>query len=153
MYSFENGIPLFQEMPAFLQRNNYQDVTDGKATVFQPAHNTELDTYTYFSQHPERMKTHMKYMGLEQGVRGRWLKQYPFEKQMVDWKPNPDEVLFVDIGGNVGHYCALFKKSFPNIPGRILLEDLPHTLAHALPTLGVEKLEHDFFQAQPIKGE
>ena len=153
MYSFENCGPLFQEMPAFLRKNNYQDVTDGKATVFQPAYNTELDTYTYFSQHPENLKALIKYMGLEQGVRGRWLKEYPFEKQTQGWNPNSEEALFVDIGGNVGHYCALFKSRFPNIPGRILLEDLPDTLTHALPTPGVEKLEHDFFQPQQIKGE
>ena len=153
MYSFENCGPLFQEMPAFLRKINYQDVTDGKATVFQPAYNTELDTYTYFSQHPENLKSLIKYMGLEQGVRGRWLKEYPFEKQTQGWNPNSEEALFVDIGGNVGHYCALFKSRFPNIPGRILLEDLPDTLTHALPTPGVEKLEHDFFQPQQIKGE
>ncbi|KAH8703677.1 S-adenosyl-L-methionine-dependent methyltransferase [Talaromyces proteolyticus] len=149
---FENCGPLFQEMPAFLRKNNYQDVTDGKATVFQPAYNTELDTYAYFSQHPENMQALIKYMGLEQGVRGRWLQEYPFEKQTQGWNPNPEEALFVDIGGNVGHYCALFKSRFSEIPGRILLEDLTDTLTHALPTPGVEKLGHDFFQPQPIKG-
>lgn len=153
MYSFENCGPLFQEMPAFLRKNSYQDVTDGKACVFQPAYRTELDTYTYFSQHPENLKALIKYMGLEQDVRGRWLKEYPFEKQTQDWNPKPEEAVFVDIGGNVGHYCALFKSEFPNILGRILLEDLPDTLAHALPTPGVEKLGHDFFEPQPIKGE
>ncbi|OKL58381.1 hypothetical protein UA08_06069 [Talaromyces atroroseus] len=90
-------------------------------------------------------------MGLEQSVRGRWLKEYPFEKQTQDWNPNPDEALFVDIGGNAGHYYALFKSEFPGIRGRIVLEDLPDTLTHTLPTPGVEKLGHDFFQPQPIK--
>lgn len=92
-------------------------------------------------------------MDLEQDVRDRWFKEYPFENQTQNWNPNPEEVLFVDVGGNVGHYCALFKSTFPNIPGRVLLEDLPTTLAHALPTSGVERLGHDLFQPQPIKGE
>ena len=139
-------------MPAFLRKNSYQDVTDGKATVFQPAYHTELDTYTYFSQKPENLTALIRYMGLEQDVRGRWLKEYPFERQTQDWNPSSEEALFVDIGGNVGHYCALFKGQFPNVPGRIILEDLPDTLNHALPTAGVEKVGHDFFQPQPIKG-
>ena len=153
MYSFENCGPLFQEMPAFLRKNKYQNVTDGKATIFQSAYNTDLDTYTYFSQHPENLQALIKYMGLEQDVRGRWLEAYPFEKHTQGWNPNPEEALFVDIGGNVGHYCALFRKKFPEIPGRIVLEDLPGTLAHSLPTPGVDKLGHDFFLPQPIKGE
>lgn len=139
-------------MPAFLRKNSYQDVTDGKATIFQPAYHTELDTYTYFSQNPENLTALIKYMGLEQDVRGRWLREYPFEGQTGNWNPTSEEALFVDIGGNVGHYCALFKGQFPNIPGRIVLEDLPGTLSHALPTPGVEKIGHDFFQPQPIKG-
>ncbi|KAL5376259.1 hypothetical protein DPSP01_010611 [Paraphaeosphaeria sporulosa] len=149
---FENCGPLFQEMPAFLRKNNYQDVTDGKATVFQPAYHTELDTYTYFSQHPDNLTALIKYMGLERDVRGRWLKEYPFETQTQSWNPSAEEALFVDVGGNVGHYCALFKGQFPQLAGRIVLEDLPDTLNHALPTPGVEKLGHDFFQPQPIKG-
>ena len=110
-------------MPAFLRKNNYQDVTDGKATIFQPAYHTELDTYTYFSP-PRELEALIKYMGLEQGVRGHWLKDYPFRKQTQGWNPTP-EVIFVDIGGNVGHYCALFKSRSPDIPGRILWKICP----------------------------
>ena len=153
MCSFENCGPLFQKMPEFLRKGDYQDVTDGNATVFQPAYNTELDAYTYFSQHPENLTALIEYMALEQGVRGRWLEKYPFESETQGWNPASNEALFVDIGGNVGHYCALFKARFPSIPGRILLEDLPDTLSHALLTPGVEKLDHDFFQPQPIKGK
>ena len=140
-------------MPAFLRKHKFEDVTDGKACVFQPAYHTDLDTYTYFSQHPENLTALIKYMGLEQDVRGRWLKQYPFREHTRDWRPSHEDALFVDIGGNVGHYCALFKNAFPELPGRIVLEDLAGTLGHALPTPGVEKLQHDFFKEQPIKGE
>lgn len=137
-------------MPAFLRNNNYQDITDGKATVFQPAYKTDLETYTWFSQHPENRAALIKYMAMEQTVRGRWLDEYPIQRDMQGWDPNMP--VFVDIGGNVGHYCAMFKNRFPNVPGRVILEDLPGTLAHALPTLGVESLGHDFFEPQPVKG-
>lgn len=137
-------------MPAFLRANKYQDVTDGKNTVFQPAYNTDLDTYTWFSQNPLQMGALISYMAMEQAVRGRWLDEYPIRPQMKDW--NPELPAFVDVGGNVGHYCAMFKKRFPDIPGRIILQDLPDTLAHSLKTPGVEAIGHDFFQPQPIKG-
>lgn len=149
--SFENCSPLFQELPAFLRGNNYQDVTDGKATVFQPAYNTDLDTYTWFEQHPENRAALIKYMAMEQKVRGGWLNEYPIESTSQGW--DPKEPVFVDVGGNIGVYCAMFKKRFPEVPGRTILQDLPSTLAHALPTPGVEALGHDFFEPQPVKGE
>ncbi|ROV89818.1 hypothetical protein VMCG_09489 [Cytospora schulzeri] len=147
---FENCSPLFQEMPAFLRHNNYQDVTDGKATIFQPAYKTNLDTYTWFSQNPEHREALIKYMAMEQTTRGRWLDEYPIERNTQGW--DPDLPVFVDVGGNVGHYCASFKTRFPDVRGRVILQDLPSTLAHSLQTPGVEAQEHDFFEPQPVKG-
>ncbi|KAL9066412.1 MAG: hypothetical protein Q9157_007146 [Trypethelium eluteriae] len=147
---FDNGGPLFQAMPAFLRNSNYQDVTDEKATVFQSALKTDLDTYTWFSQNPELLGALVKYMALEQSVRARWLDEYPIERDTQNWDPTLP--VFVDVGGNVGHYCALFRHRFPNVPGRVILQDLPHTLAQALQTPGVEALAHDFFEPQPLKG-
>ncbi|KAI3322972.1 S-adenosyl-L-methionine-dependent methyltransferase [Xylariaceae sp. AK1471] len=147
---FENCCPLFQEMPAFLRNNNFQDVTDGNATVFQPAYKTDLDTYTWFSHNPEHREALVKYMATEQNIRGRWLDEYPIERGTWSW--DPEMPVFVDVGGNVGHYCALFKKNFPAVAGRVILQDLPSTLRHALQTPGVEILGHDFFKEQPIKG-
>lgn len=110
-------------MPAFLRSTEYQDVTDGKATVFQPAYKTDMDTYTWFSKNPEQRGALIKYMAMEQTVRGRWLDEYPFERETLGWDAN--QPVFVDVGGNVGHYCALFKTRFPGVPGRVILQDLP----------------------------
>lgn len=147
--SFENCAPLFQHMPAFLHSNHYDDVTDGTNTVFQKAYQTSLDTYSWFSEHPENKKALIDYMAMEQSVRSRWLEQYPFEREASNWKA--DRPVFVDIGGNVGVYCALFKNRCASIPGRVILQDLPSTLTHALSTPGVETMGHDFFKPQPVK--
>lgn len=48
-------------------------------------------------------------------------------------------------------YMALREK-YPDIPGRVILQDLPATVERALPTPGVENMAHDFFQPQPVKG-
>ncbi|KAL9625056.1 MAG: hypothetical protein Q9160_000785 [Pyrenula sp. 1 TL-2023] len=147
---FDNGNILFQEMPDFLRKNNYEDVTDGKATVFQTALQTDLGNYAWFSQHPEYRESLIKFMAIQQAVRDRWMDEYPIERDTQGLDPNAP--LFVDIGGNVGHYCAKFKKVFPTVPGRVILQDLPSTLENALQTPGVEALAHDFFEPQPIKG-
>ncbi|KAI1347859.1 S-adenosyl-L-methionine-dependent methyltransferase [Xylaria sp. FL0043] len=148
--NFENGGPLFQAMPTFLRDNKYQDVADGKPTVHQVVYNTDKDTYDWLSEHPEKKFTLVKFMALEQAVRDSWLDKYPVERETQSWTPAMP--VFVDVGGNVGHSCALFKKRFPEVPGRVILQDLPATIEHALQTPGVETMGHSFFEEQPIKG-
>lgn len=62
-------------------------------------------------------------------------------------------VLFVDVGGGIGSQCALLKDRLPDLPGRVVLQDLPIVVQHALPTEGVENMSHDFWNEQPVKGE
>ncbi|KAI0803759.1 S-adenosyl-L-methionine-dependent methyltransferase [Xylaria sp. FL0064] len=147
---FENGGPLFQAMPTFLRDNKYRDVMDGKPTVHQIVHNTDKDTYDWLSEHPEQKSSLVKFMALEQAARDSWLDKYPLERETKSW--NPAMPVFVDVGGNVGHSCALFKKRVPEVPGRVILQDLPTTIEHALQTPSVETMGHSFFEEQPIKG-
>jgi len=67
---------------------------------------------------------------------------------------DPERVLYVNVGGGIGHQCAEFRNKYPasQIPGRVVLQDLPATIERALPTEGVENMAHDFFQPQPVKG-
>lgn len=138
-------------MPKFLRENEYADFTDGNNTIFQPAYSTEKNTYEWFSQNHEHKAALVRFMGMQQVIRGKWLHGYPFERDTEAW--DTERPVFVDIGGNVGHYCALFKKTFPRIPGQVFLQDLQETIAQALDTPGVKTISHDFFERQPIQGE
>ena len=42
-------------------------------------------------------------------------------------------------------------KRYPELAGRVVLEDQPSVLAGALSTKGVEKVGLDFFKEQPVK--
>jgi len=66
---------------------------------------------------------------------------------------NGETPLFVDIGGGVGHQCAALLTSFPEIRRRVVLQDLQPAIGHALPTVGVECMVHDFWEDQPIKSK
>lgn len=87
--------------------------------------------------------------GRRQTVDQTWLAVYPVKEETKGL--DPEAPLLVDIGGSIGHICAQFKQTFPDIPGRVILQDLPETVAAALPTPGVENIAHDFFTPQPIK--
>ncbi|KAJ8112883.1 hypothetical protein OPT61_g4851 [Boeremia exigua] len=82
-----------------------------------------------------------------------FVPSYPVaERLRID---DPERVLFVDVGGGVGHQLVKFRERAVGLAGKFVLEDLPAVLAQAsdLPE-GVVKVGHDFFQPQPegVKG-
>ena len=85
-----------------------------------------------------------------QGRQG-WLSVYPVEEEATSC--NPLEPVLVNVGGSIGHQCAEFKARYPEIRGRVILQDLQHSIDQALQTPGVENMTHNFFEPQPIKGK
>lgn len=79
-----------------------------------------------------------------------WLSVYPVDQETSGL--SPERPVFIDVGGGLGHQCAALKDKYPSLPGRVILQDLPHAIQAALSTPDVEKMEHDFFKRQPIKG-
>ena len=80
-----------------------------------------------------------------------WLDVVPFEE--ISSNQDPETPIFVDVGGSIGHQCAALKARYPNIPGRIIYQDLPPVIPHGLKIPGVEPMVHDFWQEQPVKGK
>ena len=82
---------------------------------------------------------------------GDWLDVIPFGDAAASMD-SPDCVVFVDIGGNIGHQCARLKAKYPNLSSRIVLQDREETIKNAPSIEGVEFMVHDFFTPQPVKG-
>lgn len=110
--------------------------------------NTDLDFFPWVKQHPEKLKWFQQLMSVPR--EGEWLDVVPFTEALASVEP--DRVLFVDIGGSIGHQCARLKAKYPNLPGRIIVQDLEETIKAAPPIDGVEFMVHDFFNPQPVKG-
>ncbi|CZT10293.1 related to O-methyltransferase [Rhynchosporium agropyri] len=111
------------------------------------------DFWTWVKGHPSLHKDFHLYMrGRKDGSR-RWLDYFPVATQVGDLSTAKDSVTLVDVGGNFGHDLKLFRESFPNLPGRLVLMDLPEVLqANPDPLEGIEKVDYDFFTQQPIIG-
>ncbi|KAM0712360.1 hypothetical protein Q7P37_011455 [Cladosporium fusiforme] len=67
-----------------------------------------------------------------------------------------DEVLMVDVGGGSGHDLVSFRDNHSNIPGRLVLQDLPRAIEAAeangeLKAKGIEACQHDFFTPEDIR--
>ncbi|KAF3022577.1 hypothetical protein E8E14_013322 [Neopestalotiopsis sp. 37M] len=142
--------PQYQALPSFLKKTGYKTPADELHTCFQDAWNTPLHAYAFFTDHPEHLGAFNDYMALRRKPDLSWLSVYPVTEETTGW--SAEQPVFVNVGGGVGHQCAQFRETFPQVPGRVILQDMPHSIAKALPTPGVENMVHDFFQPQPIKG-
>ncbi|KAF2878030.1 O-methyltransferase-domain-containing protein [Massariosphaeria phaeospora] len=74
----------------------------------------------------------------------------PIDQECKDWPA--DQPVFVDVGGGTGQQCTTIKEKCPNLPGRVILQDLPAVIAEAKVPDDIETMAYDFFTPQPIKG-
>ena len=145
-------MPCYQRLPEYLKDNKYQNPSDGINTPFQRAHNTDLHAFAWFPSHPTNFNYAMQWMAGQRADQPTWLDVFPFEQELFSRVSNPATPMFVDVGGGIGHQCAALISRFPQLKGRVILQDMPPVLQSALPTEGVKLEPHDFWTLQPVKG-
>ena len=136
-------------MPAYLEKSGYKNLTDSHHTVWQDGWKTKDDCFQWMMSHPKNFENFNLYMASRRQNQVTWLDFY----QLSISDLNPERALFVDVGGGIGHSCAEFKVKYPELPGRVILQDLPYAIEHALPTPNVENTAHDFMMPQPVQGK
>lgn len=150
---FDNCGPVFQAFPSFLADNKYQDITDAAHTAFQKAFPTDLPAFMWLPTQPERFGPLQQVMTVQGAVGSPWFTVFPFEKEAGGFG---GKTVFVDVGGGFGQQSAGLLGAFPHLGGKIVLQDLPQTLAHLPPGVvvpeGIEAQPHNFFTEQPVKG-
>ncbi|QKX58549.1 uncharacterized protein TRUGW13939_05674 [Talaromyces rugulosus] len=149
-HCFETIGPQYQALPGFLAKVGYKYPENELHTVFQDAWKTDMHAFAWFENHPENLKHFNDYMALRRGPELSWLSVYPIREEAAGWEA--EKPLYVNIGGGIGHQCAQFVDRYPDVPGRVILQDMPHSIEKALPTPGVEAVVHNFFDPQPVKG-
>ena len=142
-------------IPAFLARNGYRNPHDAADCPFQYAHDTTKVCFEYLAERPELQECFNNYMGGRRLGERNWSDPhyFPVEEKLQDSELNDGSPLLVDVGGGLGHDAEAFRKNYPNLPGRLIVQDLPGSVAQAAPVgRGIEMLSHDFFSPQPIQG-
>ncbi|KKY14875.1 putative sterigmatocystin 8-o-methyltransferase [Phaeomoniella chlamydospora] len=157
LYSVEVFVPAFFALPEFLKKTNYTVPRDPLDSPFQLWFNTKEHMFEWIHKRPELMQEFNKFMGAYSLSRKRWMEPgcVPIDEVLAnDASKDPDSVFLVDVGGGNGHDLMHFQKNYPDISGRLILQDLPGTIETAKDKLtpGIEAMAHDFFTPQPIKG-
>lgn len=147
--------PALYKLPEFLAKsqNRRPTATDGP---FQFAWNTTLSGFDLVMepQHADTLKDLNLFMEGRRQETASWLDFYPFQERILDDCNNAaHSVTVVDVGGGLGHGLVELRTRLPNIPGRLILQDLPKTVAQAGDPKGVfEAMPHSFYDPQPVKG-
>ncbi|PCD28485.1 hypothetical protein FGRA07_03624 [Fusarium graminearum] len=143
----------YQALPDYLCENKSKDVDNMHNGIFQKAFSTDLSCYEYLVHNPKLQGFMQDAMKLNQ-TEGDWLSVLPVEDEIKRWQASdPDRVLFVDIGGGMGHQCIRLRGKYPDIPGRVVLQDMPITVERIPKPMphGIEAMPYNFEEPQPIK--
>ncbi|OJI99513.1 hypothetical protein ASPVEDRAFT_125078 [Aspergillus versicolor CBS 583.65] len=146
---FDISGPCTQVLPDYLAETGYKEIVSNKECPFQKAFNTDQTLFEWMPQHPKHMKSLGHLMALQRPE--IWVDHFPVLEQLGDF-PSAEKTLMVDIGGGFGQQSKALRAKFPELPGKVIVQDIPQTLAAAQPAEGVELVEHNFFKPQPIHG-
>jgi hypothetical protein len=140
-------MPTLAKLPEYFQEHEY---TIPKEYSNSPMRWTVGQSqFEWLAQRRHQQVLFNSYMSSRRQGKPNWFDLYPVERLMV---PPMDEnsVLLVDVGGNQGHDLVRFRERYPDIPGRLLLQDLPAVVAgHAWE--GIESMAYSFLDPQPVK--
>ncbi len=124
--SFDVLSPNWNNLPAYLKENDYQNPTDNMNAAFHKAHHVNSHFIPFLATEPDFQRSFQVYMsGFDEG-RTIWTDFSPVEEQIGRGARHDSEaIVFVDIGGGMGHEGLALKKRYPNLPGRFVNQDLP----------------------------
>ena len=143
-------LPCWHVMPEFLSETKYRNPTDILHSPFQKAHSTDLTPFPWMRENPKILNNFNVWMAAWREGQNNFLDVFSLTEFVLN--SDPATPLFVDIGGGIGHQCLALRKRLPNVPGRVIFQDLLPVIAQAIQVEGVEPMVHDFMSEQPIKG-
>ncbi|KAI2606353.1 S-adenosyl-L-methionine-dependent methyltransferase [Hypoxylon fragiforme] len=150
-------------IPEYLRRHAFNPPEAHEDTPFGIGNregSEEPTFYEWLAKRPQNARDFNVYMEYHRtGVR-TWLDRPEIISEIKDAlekitegkKGEEKSVAFVDIGGGIGHQCKALRTKVPEFKGKIVLEDLKEVVATAEPGEGIEKVEVNFLQGQPVKG-
>ncbi|KAJ4408025.1 hypothetical protein N0V82_009790 [Gnomoniopsis sp. IMI 355080] len=156
-YFFETVLPAFTALPQYLRDTGYKNPTDPNNLAWHVGHKTDLNAFPWLLAHPRQMEVFMQAMTTLREGMTEWFDAVDFSGEFLSDKESDHSTpLFVDVGGAMGHQCIAFKQRYPDLKGKVIVQDQPQVIsqirASPLPGFeGIDAMAHDFFTPQPIK--
>lgn len=139
-------------LPDYFEEKGWHCPTDAYDSPFQFAVGTKLHQFDWIAQHPKLQHAFNVTMTMrtKNFDDSKWFDVFPVA-QLMDQK-TPAEVFMVDIGGGVGHNMIELKEHYPDIPGKLVVQDIAPVIESVtgMPD-GIEAEVQDFFKPQPVR--
>ena len=154
-FSYDLFFPIGAVLPQYMREtgvHQFPTRPEDKSPFFY-AHNIQF--WNFFEEHPEDRRDFDEYMSERRKGLAQWYEMFPVASVLgPGTKDDSQAVLFVDVGGNKGHEAASLHEAHPELPGRLILQDLPPMIERVSKNSpkDIELIPYDFFTPQPIKG-
>ncbi|KAJ5185532.1 Winged helix-turn-helix transcription repressor DNA-binding, partial [Penicillium cf. griseofulvum] len=151
---FVDLLPAFQKTPMFLNQRKYQNPEDHRDGPFQYAYETKLSFFEWFGQNPLALARFNTFMEGTRAHLAHWAEWFPVQDRLIDEAMCDGSTPFlVDIGGGRGQDLKGLKLRYPQLPGPLVLEEMPWVIDETQDLdSDIQKVKHDFFSPQPVKG-
>lgn len=136
----------------YLEERNYTNPGDATDTAFHYARGTKESFFEWIARHPADQEAFNSVMTMNRNlIDTEWYEHFPVEEKL---QVSPDRALLVDIGGGIGHDLSRLKQHLPQLPGKLVVQDLPGVIGDIKEPLpeGVEAMVYNMFDPQPVKG-
>jgi hypothetical protein len=145
----------FVKLSQFLSSTGSKNPEDPSYGPFQYAYDTKLSFFGWLKDHPDHLGAFNSCMSGVRMGKVPWFKLFPVETELYrGLKQEEDAVLVVDVGGGGGHDLEQFKAEFPNIRGRLIVQDLPATIDQISQIYtGIEFVKYEFLTPKLVKGK
>ncbi len=141
----------FRHFPDYLRNHGYKNIEGmAESPVLEAWHSDTSNFFQHYQSQKELFTHFNQYMAVQRLGKPSWLEVYPYLALAEGLAA--EQPLFVDVGGGLGHQSIVLRKALPILPNKIVVQDLPSTLAQAARYEGIEFVAHDFFHLQPIQG-
>ncbi|MCJ1374872.1 hypothetical protein MMC20_006105 [Loxospora ochrophaea] len=140
-------------LPDYLSSIAFRNPSHSEHALFQYYSGTQMNKYEYMHTQPQQLAMFSAYQAAATEVQSNTL-QAIINAFLPDdnLQTGDDEVLLVDVGGGRGETISKVRNQRPDLPGRIIVQDLPKEIEGRVPAPGIEAMPHDFFTPQPIAG-
>ena len=143
-------------LPDYFRKTHNHNPQDGRNCAFQLGLETPLHFFEYLTGDVAH-KFHHHMASYRQG-RPHWMDVgfYPVPSLVAGVTIGDDDTLLVDIGGGLGQDLQAFRHRWPDLPGRLVLQDRPEVIERATQMKldpSIILMSHDFFTDQKVQGK
>ena len=145
-------------MPNYLASTGFKHV-DGSPGPFQHAHKANPAAahglFPWLISDPAMLTNFNAFMSGQRMNRAQWYDFFPVHEILLKGvKRDNESTLLIDIAGGEGHDAESFHQKFPDVPGKVIVQDLPATIDNIKELdPAVVRMRYDFFTPQPIHGK